>query len=231
MVSEMIKIVEFVGRRHGIHQVFADVCHMLVCAFSQQQMEDTFESIRKKYDDKEYAQLQHFLPHLINSYDRLMDPLGALYMEIVSRGKSSMMGQFFTPESICQMLSNITCPPESVRIGTLINDPAVGSGRTLLSIHHSLPNYKKCFPVYVAQDLDKLCVHMTTINMCLNGMMGYIVHGNTLSLETFGGFRIDLKNNIPCVFPMSKEDAKLVAEGPLTKSKEVKKVARQLDLF
>lgn len=202
----LLKVLELSSRGYRVHEIYPDVLEMVVCALSQQQMEERYLEISSKYEKRDLLDMQNFIPELVKQYENSEDPLGDVYMEI-SNGK---LGQFFTPFHVCKLLSEITFNADDVHLGSKINDCAVGSGRTLLAIHHSLPNHKKSWPIYVGQDLDKICVHMTTINMCLNGMFGYIIHGNTLTLDIFGGYHIKLRNGIPCVYVLSADEASKV---------------------
>ena len=57
----------------------------------------------------------------------------------------------------------------------MINDCAVGSGRTLLAFHiRHLGNY------YVAEDIDPMCVRMTVCNFLLHGVEGEVICHDTL---------------------------------------------------
>ena len=76
-----------------------------------------------------------------------------------------------------------------------------------MAVHKVLSPYSKLTAYYHAMDLDKVCVNMCAINMCLNGMFGHVVHANSLSLEVYGGYVIYLRNNIPCIHPLKIEEA------------------------
>ena len=60
-----------------------------------------------------------------------IDVFGNIYEEMYqSKGKSSMLGQFFTPEGLCTIMAKI-----NGGISGKTGDPACGSGRTLLAAY------------------------------------------------------------------------------------------------
>lgn len=65
-----------------------------------------------------------------------------------------------------------------------ICDPACGSGRFFI---HAQPLAPKA--QFTGIDRDLTCVHMTALNMLVRNADATVIHGNTLSLETFGGYQ------------------------------------------
>lgn len=121
------------------------------------------------------------------------DAWGDLFMDLVGNF-AGYRGQFFTPESLTDTMAALVSP-ERVRqakcgafgVRTVINDPACGSSRTLLSIHASLVRQGKDKPYLIGEDLDHLCVKMSAINMCVHGCFGEVVCHD--SLEEPGSVR------------------------------------------
>lgn len=114
-----------------------------------------------------------------------LDVFGLLYEEMyLSRGKASKTGQFFTPQSVSDLMA---------RISTLgagdhgkVNDCAAGSGRLLLAhymekskLDHSAGRRFK----YVAQDSDPIACKMCALNLMVHGMNGRVECRNTLSMD------------------------------------------------
>ena len=105
------------------------------------------------------------------------DFFGLLYEEVVKgKFKSSSMGQFFTPLSLCQAMAEVSCGPH-VTV-TVVSDMACGSGRTLLA--HWAAADKKKYYYYTAGDLDPVCVKMCALNMMIHGMIGEVVQADAL---------------------------------------------------
>jgi hypothetical protein len=107
------------------------------------------------------------------------DYLGRIYEEEALTNKYT--GQFFTPEPLCQMMAQMTVEPTQEPI--TIADPACGSGRFFIAAMPLAPN-----ATFYGTDRDHTCVKMTALNMLMRNADAYIVHGNTLSMETWGGY-------------------------------------------
>lgn len=121
------------------------------------------------------------------------DIFGNIYEELIaSKSRRSNSGQFFTPESLCDLMTEI-CQGEEKQTGKLISDCACGSGRTLLAHHvRNLGNY------YVAEDIDKTCAMMCVCNFLLHGVMGEVIWHNSLIPEQFyGAWRVNSELNNP----------------------------------
>ncbi|WP_018674862.1 N-6 DNA methylase [Riemerella columbina] len=112
----------------------------------------------------------------------LYDALGDLFMEHVSGGKN---GQFFTPQHICDGIARMQIP-SNVEKSKTVTDPTCGSGRMLLAgakINKDL--------IFFGSDIDHNCVKMSVVNLALNNLVGEIVWGDPLKLETYASYRIE----------------------------------------
>lgn len=150
------------------------------------------------------------------------DFLGDFYMEITSGGyKSKHMGQFFTPDEICNLMSRINIDNQDghmtgarLRIG----DPTCGSGRMAMAANSLAPgNY------YSLQDLDIICCKMSVLNCLTHGIMAEVVHCDALQPDDYRqGWAVNMHLNshgkyielptgrlslrgVPHVFPQEKE--------------------------
>lgn len=121
------------------------------------------------------------------------DFFGTMYEEVVKgKFKSSAMGQFFTPLSLCQLMAEITYSPEM----RTVNDCACGSGRLLLA--HFMKSDKSKWYYYYAEDLDPVCVKMCALNFMIHGMLGQVVHHDALMQDFLGAYEV---NEIKWPFP------------------------------
>lgn len=138
------------------------------------------------------------------------DPFGVIYEDLIaSKSRRSNSGQFFTPESLCNLMTAIACSKENIS-GKIISDPTCGSGRTLLAFH-----VKNLGNKYIAEDVDKTCAMMTVCNFLLHGIEGEVVwHNSLIPNSFFGAWRVNegLNNpfrpffGIPHVQPIEYED-------------------------
>jgi len=137
----------------------------------------------------------------VPGYSHPAELLGGIYEHYGAN--SDAFGQHFTPQNIAiakaQMLF---CTPESIRDATpddpiTISDPACGSGRLLFHAVHQLRHISPNTPtVVVARDIDKACAHMAVINFALHAIPAYVVHGNSLTYETWHVWRTNVPTRL-----------------------------------
>jgi len=120
--------------------------------------------------------------------------LGGIYEHYGAN--SDAFGQHFTPQNVAIAKAQMLFPSaEDIRDATrddplTISDPASGSGRLPF---HAVQHLRQVSPdtpaVVVARDIDKACAHMTVINFALHAIPAYVVHGNSLTYETWHVWR------------------------------------------
>ena len=131
------------------------------------------------------------------------DPLGDIYMELASKGGKKMLGQFFTPFHLCQLLTKVTFDSKEIaerfqKSGQLtgINDPACGSGRTVLSILNEIYMNDHELLKYIIvdiTDLDIVSVKMAADNFAAAN----VIHGAGVGwLKLFHGDSLTLKKRL-----------------------------------
>lgn len=208
-LKSWFKVFDELCYRHDYVTVFDDYLLMLLNWFANAEFKEEWFQCKKRYDEKElklfnqlYVELLQLMEKEINKSD-WFDPFGHMYQTLASRSKASKLGQFFTPETVCNMIAKMNIPKDCIE--QLIGDPACGSGRMLLAAH-SINRMNH----YVAQDLDKMCCKMTAINMALHCMSGIVIYGNTLSMETYSYWavsRVEVQENmfLPKINIITKE--------------------------
>lgn len=205
----LTKSLQKISSRHQFANVFDDFMQMAICAFAMGRMEDVYEPIAKRYEPEELKVFGEALAEMINEYQRGMvddgswvDVLGNVFEETNSSFAASNAGQFFTPESVCNMMAQITAGPEECEKDITVNDCACGSGRNLIAHSRLHPN-NRFNTFYVGQDLDRRCVNMSVLNMFMYGMRGVIIHMDTLRMKIFGGYRIYLADTLMGIKPLT----------------------------
>lgn len=119
---------------------------------------------------------------LLGIYRDDVDALGDVYMSAISFGEH---GQFFTPQSVADVMAEVTTP--EVKDGQSICDPCCGSGTLLLAAAKKNPRAR-----FVGIDLDERCAKMCALNIALRELSGTVYCGNTLSGEMYT--RWDISN-------------------------------------
>jgi len=182
-LREFNSLFSFIARKHDAQRVFDDFLTLVVCCLARQTQETWYLNTIRKYDKDDINIFPKLLGSLFIIYDTAIfngdwcDPLGDFYQEISGKYKKSGMGQFFTPKSICDIMTQITIQPNE--FGKNISEPTCGSGRMILSINNfAKGNY------FVAADLDPMCVKMTCINLAIHGIKAEVHQQNSLSQET-----------------------------------------------
>lgn len=122
-----------------------------------------------------------------------LDVFGMLYEDMyLTAGKASKTGQFFTPQSVSDLMSTIIAPGKnqasSAKVeGRRVNDCAAGSGRLLLAHYMEVSklDHSAGRPfVYIAHDSDPLVCKMCALNMMIHGMNGTVICQDTLTQST-----------------------------------------------
>lgn len=185
------KIFESICYRHEHSGVFEDYLDFFINYFSFNHKID-LEYLKRKYKLEERHKFHELIMESIKVMDKMIvnekdwyDIFGDYYQVLSSKSKSSALGQFFTPESLCNFMAQIL----DVQDGETVNEPTCGSGRFNLAVHVNNP---KIF--HVAQDLDYMCVRMTALNFMMHGITGVVICMNTLSMDpkSFrGAFRVN----------------------------------------
>jgi len=198
------------------YDIFRDFVDYTTACLLWEGDKELAKRLKDHYKD-DYSKFAELFKALVNTmHDNLgedldwFDALGTLYEEIASNSKASFLGQFFTPSTVCDFMAQITQPLDECgekRTGLTVNDPASGSGRTLLAFNKVAPgNY------LVGQDVDVICTKMTAINLALHGCKGQSLNGDSLRPDHFiFGYEINsminLTQGIPHIIPITKEQS------------------------
>lgn len=110
---------------------------------------------------------------------KALDFFGSMYEEVFQgKGKASALGQFYTPQSLCDMMAKMVDCPDA---GTF-NDCACGSGRTMIAAH--MESDRRKLNVYEAGDIDYISCKMCALNFMIHGMVGTVKQQDALLMTT-----------------------------------------------
>lgn len=189
---DIVKEMDAFTYSHGYGKVFNDFVNWLVF---QHQYPPSIDNPLKHYKENEqkhflnmYQILQKEVRSRVILWNRdnstkktFYDPLGRLYEVIKTNHKSSLLGQYFTPEPIVEMMTQIINVESNRGEVIKILDPACGSGRMGLS--SAVYVIQKGIPTWISMnDIDGLCAKMTAVNMALNGVVGEATCMNGLDI-------------------------------------------------
>ncbi len=208
------------GRKHGLSHVFNDLLTMAVCSYHETNImtgcrekdaanEALYLDTIKGYDREELNEFAKMMGMIqVNALQApYSDLLGEFYTEQITRGQN---GQFFTPESICQMITQMHGEPGTIT-GKTVADPACGSGRLVLAFAKSNPNN-----TFYGADNTVTCAKMSVVNLFMNGIKAEVAWMNTLTMEWYGGWHINRWPRMGIV-PIEKEQSRLWAEPKMVK--------------
>jgi len=202
-LREFIKVFNRVANyRWDSYTVFSDFVQYCIECFNLNKDRPWLDKLQETYGSEYevfplmFREMALTMEREITDDTSWFDVLGTIYEVVSSSSKKSSFGQFFTPAAVCDMIATMNIP-EGMK-GKRVNDPACGSGRTLLAGHALRPgNY------FFGEDLDPLCARMAVVNFCLHGVRGQICHMNTLSGELFRVWQTDTL----CCFEVPKEQS------------------------
>ena len=189
----LFRQLETVSQRSGVSrgQAFEDFLTAGVAALAAETMEEEYLAMVERHWDGEPGSrsidvMATMFAELVRAMTKTDgDILGDLFQSAVSHQES---GQFFTPEPISQLMGQLTIgDDEKGEDGRplMVSDPACGTGRMLLDAARQNPNVELC-----GTDIDARCAKISAINLGLRSHYGWIVCGNSLTLENRFAYRI-----------------------------------------
>ena len=183
------KMLDILACTKGYNQVFTDFLNYCLYILSVGFFKEDFIQLQKAYTSEELLCFENMFCMLGNESENFNDALGDIFMDYISYGNN---GQFFTPNPITDFMAQILGVGE-VGVHETICDPSCGSGRMLLSAAKSCVKTNGGLrPFCYGADIDLTCVKMTTINMLLNSIPGEIAWMNSITMEHWKSYKIDL---------------------------------------
>lgn len=187
---------------------------------------------RAEETTQEFLQLYAKAVETLPAFD---DVLGPLYMDLASVGGKQILGQYFTPQTVADMMAQMgacaTSPADASQLVTVC-DPAAGSGVMLLSF---LRHIEQAFGAtalanisVTAVDLDAYCASVCALqlltNISVRGLLLgelLVVHGNSLFPEELWDTvvhathpNLNLQDVSPAAHATRKESVRHAASTP-----------------
>ncbi|MCB1563917.1 MAG: N-6 DNA methylase [Alphaproteobacteria bacterium] len=201
--KEFIKILEGIDRSKHRQDNFRNMCEMAYCALAKKTQPDEEKaeklearymeivgSYRNKDDVREMPKLLSLVTLALSGGG--CDFLGEIAGEI--NALDTKNGQFFTPYDVSKFMAKLQIPNVSEIIKDkgyfTLSDPAAGAGCMILAAADVVQEQgfhpMDCMSVH-AVELNRMTYHMLYVQLALRGIAAQIIHGNSLSLETFTG--------------------------------------------
>lgn len=184
---EFVKLLDIGNGKYNIGTIFQDLVLLVTMTIKNrydyiQEDEDIYLRIINKYEKQEQAKFPMLFAKLMMLYmeqTEIKDILGEIYQSIgLSNGRT---GQYFTPIHISKLMGE-TLGINNKKI-IKVYDPCCGSGSLILGYVAANKNKIKNFSdkvVFVARDIDFMCVCMTFIQLTMNEISAQVILGNAL---------------------------------------------------
>lgn len=186
--KEFMTLFDSLSRSHGSAEVFRDFLDVFLFVLSCGKYREDYARIDRLYDEQENRMFMRMVQVVADHSEGFRDIIGEVFMEHISHGHN---GQFFTPQHVSDLMAAVTCA--NIRLGQSVYDPTCGSGRMLLSAVKSLSRTNPNDRIFCyGSDIDLTCVKMTAINMLMNSVPGEIAWMNTLTLEHWRSYQLNL---------------------------------------
>jgi type I restriction-modification system DNA methylase subunit len=185
------KILENISRRHDTRRVFDAFTRLAACALACETREPEYMEEIKQWEKPELESFSKALGALVIEMETrpFEDLLGSYYMEFALSTKGQQWnGEFHTPPGICKLMAGLTLQDASLPSeGPItVSEPACGAGAMILALGESVSQDVRRRLRVTAVDVNRTACDMCFINTTLWGIPTRVVHGNTLSLETWG---------------------------------------------
>lgn len=198
-VNEFLKCLEsidYTKRKYDIFQDFLTVSAISLTnvILKDKNLEKQYFEVIKKYQNPE--KLSELLSITVMALEKSpQDFLGTVYMNGDFGNKKS--GQFFTPYHVSQFMSEIVFDKNTV--GQIISEqgfikvsePCCGAGGMILALAETMLKNDinpQQYMIFQGIDIDINCCRMSFIQTSLMGLVGEILHGDTISLKIWQKF-------------------------------------------
>lgn len=195
-VKELVKVLGEIGYRRSPLEAFQSFVRMAACACAVQTREEEYLAEVKRWDPESIQGFGRGFALLVEGMEEqsYRDLLGPIYMELGSKSSQKWGGEFYTPQDVSLAMAKMTLNGLEVPSDRPLEilEPACGGGGMVLCAAEVLVEHRGLSPLNIRAtcvDTNRLACDMCYVNLTLWGIPATIVHGNSLSLETWGGWR------------------------------------------
>lgn len=186
-VRELEKLINDFTYRNGfnVQTVFQDLLRYIIHGFSLPSTPPLTDWRYTKEQNKTFYEMFAAWIQIMEKQIKIhgwYDAFGKLFMALTSQRGQQQKGQFFTPENITKLMSEMIMGSKSDPQIPSVYDPAAGSGRTLLAAKADRPQ-----SYLIAWDIDYTCCLMCVCNFLMNSCVGEVVCIDSLGMDNFRG--------------------------------------------
>jgi len=197
--KEFLKCLESINPYANTYNVFQDFLTLASLSIKNalvksQEIEKEYMEVVSKYKDpNKFSQLFGILALALE--EKMQDFLGEIYMQTSLGNKHT--GQFFTPYHISHFMAECAIGDKNLEKeikekGYIkISEPCCGAGGMIIAASEVLLKRDinpQQYMRFTGVDIDIKCCQMTYIQTTLLGLRGSVIHGNSLTLESWDIF-------------------------------------------
>lgn len=207
---DLIRVLDGNAERRNPREVLEAFVRLSACACAYGLREDQYRLEADRWDSRELERFKEAFALMVEHIeaDAFRDVLGPLYMEVGSRSSQKWGGEFYTPRDVCLMMARMTIGTQDLPTDRPITflEPASGSGAMVLACAETLveQGFSPLNMIATCVDISPIAADMCFINLTLNSIPGTVVHGNSLTLESWGAWRTVV---YPFAHPIKQLDA------------------------
>lgn len=198
--TDFRKILAGLARNRSQRDVFNAFLRMAACALAAQTREAEYLEEAKRWTRDELNEFGAALGALVEEMQEepFIDILGNVHMDHLGTRGQSHGGEFHTPAEVCEVMARMTICDRIDEFDRLVaeqghvkvSEPACGAGAMILAVAKTLKEIGRADLIprlrVVGIDVNRAACDMFFINTTLWGIPATVIHGNTLSLETWG---------------------------------------------
>lgn len=194
--KEIVRLFSAFDGSKNRRRIFDDFLAMTACMLSNigdarhyAEREKLYMQYASQYKEKELDIFARMIAEIVSGLEDNpeQDFLGEMYMALEFGSDSA--GQFFTPYSVSRATAALAFDPETLKAEIAekgfasVSDPACGAGALLTAfcnecLREGINPQTEC--LVIGQDIDFTVGCMCYIMMCVRGLAGYVVIGDTI---------------------------------------------------